>query len=90
MKNNQTKNPFAIFGTPNKVIVNGIKKPDGEIADCLNELQNNPSNIKAYFITTTWLLDYKPIMLRAKIINRLNNKNRTGLRFVLSLITLTI
>ena len=51
MKNNQTQNPFAIFGTPNKVIVNGINEPDGEIADCLNELQNNPSNIKAYFIT---------------------------------------
>lgn len=31
MKNNQTQNPFAIFGTPNKVIVNGINEPDGEI-----------------------------------------------------------
>ncbi len=33
MKNNQTQNPFAIFGTPNKVIVNGINEPDGEIAE---------------------------------------------------------
>lgn len=51
MENNQTQNPFAMFGTPNKVVVNGIKEPDGELADCLDALQKHASEIKAYTIT---------------------------------------
>ncbi|WP_300916043.1 hypothetical protein, partial [Helicobacter rodentium] len=51
MKNNQTQNPFAIFGTPNKVIVNGINEPDGEIADCLDALQKHASEVLSYIVT---------------------------------------
>lgn len=51
MKNNQIQNPFTMFGTPNKVIVNGIKEPDGEISECLEALQKHICEIKAYIIT---------------------------------------
>ena len=51
MKNNQTQNPFAIFGTPNKVIVNGINEPDDDIADCLIEKKKHQKEILAYTIT---------------------------------------
>ncbi len=51
MKNNQTQNPFAIFGTPNKVIVNGINEPDDDIADCLVALQKHASEVLSYIIT---------------------------------------
>lgn len=51
MKNNQTQNPFAIFGTPSKVIINGIKEPEGDIAECLDALQKHQKEILAYTIT---------------------------------------
>lgn len=51
MENNQTKNPFTMFGTPNKVIVNGIKEPEGDIAKCLDALQKHQKEILAYTIT---------------------------------------
>ncbi len=46
MKNNQTQNPFAIFGTPNKVIVNGINEPDDDIADYFDDLKTQIKTIK--------------------------------------------
>lgn len=51
MENNQTKNPFTMFGTPNKVIVNGIKEPEGDIAKCLDALQKHASEVLSYIIT---------------------------------------
>lgn len=51
MKNNQTQNPFAIFGTPSKVIINGIKEPEGDIAECLVALQKHASEVLSYIIT---------------------------------------
>ena len=43
-----TKNPFTIFGTPKKVIVNGIAEPDNEIEECLTALQKHASEIKGF------------------------------------------
>ena len=54
MKNNQTQNPFTMFGTPSKVVVNGVQQPTDCIADCLTALQNNLSKIKSY---TTSIID---------------------------------
>lgn len=53
MKNNQTKNPFTMFGTPSKVIVNGVQQSKN-ISDCLIGLQINSSKIKSY---TTSIID---------------------------------
>lgn len=49
--NNQTKSPFTMFGTPNKVIINGIPEPDGDIPECLTALQKHANEILAYTIT---------------------------------------
>ena len=43
-----TKNPFTIFGTPKKVIVNGIAEPDNEIEECLTALQKHANEIKGF------------------------------------------
>ena len=52
MKNdNQTKSPFTMYGTPNKVIINGIAEPEGEIAECLDALQKHQKEIQSYTIT---------------------------------------
>lgn len=51
MNNNQTKSPFIVFGTPDKVIINGITEPDGDIPECLTALQKHASEIKTYIIT---------------------------------------
>ena len=51
MKNNQTKSPFMMYGTPDKVYVNGKETPEGEKQICLDSLHKNASEVIAFTIT---------------------------------------
>lgn len=48
---NQTKNPFTIFGTPAKVVINGIEESKTDIEECLIALQKHSNEILGFTAT---------------------------------------
>lgn len=48
---NQTKNPFLAFGTPSKVVINGIQEKDNEIIEAINTLITHKDEIVAFTLT---------------------------------------
>lgn len=47
-QSNHTENPFIKFGTPTQLVVNGIKEPSDEIAECLELLHKNLNKVVAF------------------------------------------
>lgn len=43
-----TKSPFKMYGTPDKVIINGIAEPESDIEDCLIALQKHANEILGF------------------------------------------
>lgn len=50
-KSNQTKNPFLAFGTPSKVVINGIQEKNDEIIEAIDTLIAHKNEIVAFTLT---------------------------------------
>lgn len=48
---NQTQNnPFIAFGTPSRVVINGLEEKQEDIQDCIDALVNHYSEVKNFTI----------------------------------------